>query len=180
MEFTITQDFPCALARLWTVFGQRRYPRQKYLALGATGLRLQRFNADSTRIEVALERDVALDARALPPWARPWAKPCQTLRHTSLWRRVGPARAEAELDVQPLGLPVRAHASGALEPLPGGGTRMTLRWRVRSPVPVLGRRLEQLFAAQLRAALEEDHRFTLDYLRRAAGQRQGARQPLAP
>jgi hypothetical protein len=180
MEFTITQDFPCTLARLWTVFGQRRYPRQKYLALGATGVRLQRFNATGACIEVALERDVVPDARALPPWARPWVKPCQTLRHTSLWRRITPARAEAELDIQPLGLPVRAHASGALDPLPGGGTRMTLRWRVRSPVPVLGHRLEQLFAGQLRAALEEDHRFTLGYLRQAANAGRGARRSPAP
>lgn len=173
MEFTIMQDFPCTLERLWKVFGQRGYPRQKYLALGATGVRLQRFSANRARIEVALERDVALDTRDLPAWARPWAQPRQTLRHSSLWRRVTPARAEAELDVQPLGLPVRAHASGALDPLPEGGTRMALRWRVSSPVPLLGGRLEALFAGQLRTALAQDHEFTLGYLRRAAAPGQG-------
>jgi hypothetical protein len=34
MEFTITQDFPAGLDRLWAVFGRPDYPRRKYRAFG--------------------------------------------------------------------------------------------------------------------------------------------------
>lgn len=42
MEFTLTQYFPAGLDRLWAAFGRADYPRLKYLALGATAVRLLR------------------------------------------------------------------------------------------------------------------------------------------
>ncbi|WP_372526836.1 DUF2505 domain-containing protein [Piscinibacter sp.] len=162
MEFSLTQDFPAGLDRLWAAFGQPDYPQRKYLALGATAVRVQRFHITARAIEVDLERDVLVDKSRLPLWTRMLVGNQQTLRHRTAWRRVGPSQVGAELDISPSGLPVSAHGVGTIiEPVPGT-TRMVLTWRVHS---MLGERVERLFVDQIRAALDDDHAFTLEYLR---------------
>ena len=158
MEFTLTQDFPAGLDRLWAVFGRPEYPQSKYLALGATAIRMQGFHATSRAIEVALERDMPVDRSRLPLWLHWLAGSQQTLQQRAAWRRLGPKQTTAELDVRAVGLPVQAHGNGTLvEPGPDA-TRMVLNWCVTS---TLGQRVEHLFADQVRAALEHDHAFTL-------------------
>ena len=164
MEFTITQDYPAGLDRLWAVFGRPDYPRRKYRALGATAVLVRRFHVTAQAIEVDLERDAPVDDSRLPSWTRLLVRGKQTLRHRTAWRRVGPTQAAAELDISPVGLPVHASGTGWLVEAANGTTRMELTWRVQS---VLGARVESLFAGQIRAALANDHAFTLQYLREA-------------
>jgi hypothetical protein len=165
MEFTLTQDFPAGLPSLWATFGNPDYPQRKYRALGATVVRVSRFRADARAIEVALERDVAVQRERLPVWARALVGRRQTLAHHSVWRRTGPKKASAELDIVPAGLPVWAHGVGSLDDGGHGVTRMVLTWQVESR---LGERIAKLFADQVRSALADDHAFTLAYLQEAA------------
>lgn len=164
MEFTLIQCFPAGLDRLWAAFGRPEYPQRKYRALGATRLRLHRFHVTAQAIEVELERDVAVDPSRVPAWLQTVIGPTQTLRQHTKWRRASPTQVMAELDISPVGLPVRAHGDGTIVETETGTTRMTLTWRVTSMVPVVGNRVERLFANQIRAALADDHRFTLQYL----------------
>lgn len=168
MEFSTRHDYPAGLDRLWAAFGQPDYPRQKYLALGARSVRLDRFEADEQAIEVELERVVPLDAAQLPAWARRLLGREQALRQHSAWHRVSPDRVEARLEIVPAGLPVQARGIGAIVEQPAGTSRMALDWRVDSSLPVLGARVERLFAQQVRSALDEDHGFTVVYLRQSA------------
>jgi hypothetical protein len=163
MEFTLTQDFPAGLDRLWAAFGRAEYPRLKYLALGATAVRLHRFSATAQAIDVELERVMPVDPSRLPRWSRAFVGSEQTLRHHTVWRRIGPAQATAELDISPTGLPVRAQGTATIVESGPESTRMLLTWRVQSRVPVIGGRVERLFADQVRNALEADHAFTLQY-----------------
>jgi hypothetical protein len=168
MEFSLTQDFPAALQRLWHALAQPDYPERKYRALGALDVRIERFDATPQTIEVALERDLPVDRDRLPPWARPFVGRTQTLRHTSRWRRLRDDEAQAELEIAPVGLPVHAHGRGSVNGTSANATRLTLHWQVESSVPVLRDRVERLFADQVRAAMEEDHAFTVHYLQRHA------------
>ena len=164
MEFTLTQHFPTGLDRLWAVFGRPEYPERKYDALGATALRLHRFHVTAQAIEVELERDMPVDPSRLPPWMLKMIGRHQTLRQRTAWKRVSPTQVSAELDVSPIGLPVRAHGVGTIVETAPGTTRMALTWRVTSMLPLMGAKVERLFADQLRTALEDDHAFTLRYL----------------
>lgn len=164
MKFSLVQEFPASLERLWSAFGQPDYPLQKYRALGSTGIRLLRFVATAELIEVELEREAPVAGDAVPGWARGFMRPTQTMRHRTRWRRVGPTQAEAELDIAPLGQPVAAHGIGSIAELGPGLTRMTLSFVVSSRLPVLGARVARLYAEQIRAALEADHAYTLRYL----------------
>ncbi len=177
MEFATTQDYPAGLDRLWAVFGHPEYPQAKYLALGATAVRLRRFEASAQCIEVDLERDVPLAKSRLPGWARKLLGREQTLRHCTRWRRIGATQIAAELDIAPSGLPVRAHGAGTLVEVAPGTTRMALVWHVDSSLPLMHAGVERLFADQVRAALEDDHRFTVGYLQGAGKRRhRGARK----
>jgi hypothetical protein len=167
MEFESTHDFPAGLDRLWAALGQEDYPQRKYPALGATAVRIARFSATPQAIDVELERDLPVDAPALPSWARAWVGGQQTLRQRSAWRRAGPTRAAVELHIAPVGLPVRAAGQGTIEEISPGLTRMAMTWRVESGWPVIAAAIERLFAGQVRSSLDADHAFTLRYL--AAG-----------
>jgi hypothetical protein len=164
IELNLTQDFPAGLDRLWAAFGQEDYPRQKYLTLGATVVRVDRLSATAQAIDVELERDVPVDPRRLPSWARVLIGHQQTVRHCSAWRRSGPTRATVELDVSPVGLPVRAHGLRMIAETSPDTTRMVLTWRVESKLPVIGHKVERLFADLIRTSLDADYAFTLKYL----------------
>ena len=142
MEFTLTQDFLAGLDCLWAAFGRADYPRLKYVALGATAVRLHRFNATAQVIDIELE-------------------PVCVFRR-SVTDRFG--SVTAELDIWPTGLPVRAQGTAAIVESGSESTRLPLTWRVQSGVPVIGDKVERLFADQVRNALEADHAFTLQYL----------------
>jgi hypothetical protein len=119
---------------------------------------MRHFDATAQVIQVELERDVTIDTSRLPPWARWLARSKQTLRHRTVWPRIGPAQVAVELDSALIGLPVHAHGIGTIvEPAPGP-TRRVLAGRVE---PMLGRRVERRLADQIRAALDDDHAFTL-------------------
>lgn len=166
LGFVRCDDFEAALARLWAVFGDPAYPLAKYRALGASSVRLERFDVSPTAIAVELERVVPVDRARLPVWCRPLVGARQTLRHRSEWRRVAPATVSASLEIAPHGLPVRAEGHGTITELDGAHSRMEVRWQVTSALPALGGRVEQLFADQLRDALAADHDFTAGYLER--------------
>lgn len=165
MEFTLTQDFPAGLDRLWAAFGQADYPRQKYLALGATAVRLRRCSSTVRTIDIELERDMPIDPSRLPRWARALIGHQQTLRHHTRWQRIGPMKATAELDISPIGLPVHARGLATIVESGPESTRLLLTWRVESSVPVIGDKVERIFSDQVRIALEADHAFTLHYLK---------------
>jgi len=165
MEFTTCQDFPAGLDCLWAAFGHSEYPRQKYLALGATAVRLHRFEATPQSIEVDLERVVPVAKSRLPAWAQKLFGGAQTLRHRTAWRRIGAKQVAAELDIVPIGLPVRAHGVGTIVELTSGNTRMAVTWHIESTLPLMRDRVERLFAEHVQAALDDDHGFTVRYLR---------------
>lgn len=80
-----------------------------------------------------------------------------------------PSRIVATLEITPVGQPVRADGAATVDEVAPQHAVMTVRWRVHSSLPLLGPRIERLFAQQLRAALEADHAFTLRCLAAQAG-----------
>jgi hypothetical protein len=59
---------------------------------------------------------------------------------------------------------VRARGVGTIVEIAPELTRMNLTWQVKSIVPVIGDKIERLFADQVRTALDADHAYTLQYL----------------
>jgi hypothetical protein len=169
MQFDLTQDFPVGLERLWTVLGSADYVEQKYRSLGSTSLRILKFSAAAKLIEVELDRRAPVARDKLPVWARaiPGKEQAKMHQHTR-WRRTDPARVDAEVDISALGVPVSARGTGMVVESSPGRSRMSLHFDVKSTLPVLKESVTQVFAQQVKLALQADHAFTLDYLRGSA------------
>jgi hypothetical protein len=60
---------------------------------------------------------------------------------------------------------VQAHALGTIIETSAGASRMVLTWRVSSDLPLVGARVERLFAELIRTSLDADHAFSLRYLK---------------
>lgn len=167
-SFTVEQEFPVGLDRLWTAVGRADYVREKYRALGATEVRLRRFTATAGRIDVDLERDLPV-ALPLPPGAGAPGASLRTLRHRSTWRRDAPDHARVDIEITPLGLPVDARGDGALHQTAPDRCRLELHWRTVAgeSLGLLRGLAAAIFARRVREALAEDHAFTLAWLSRA-------------
>lgn len=164
MKFSLSQDFPAGLDRLWAVFGRPDYPEKKYRSLGSSDIRVLHFRVEAEVIEVELERTTPVAWQAIPVWARAFLSRRQVMRHRTRWQRVSPTWVEAILDIAPVGRRVSAHGTGSIVQLTPERTRMTLRFTVDSAIPVLGAKVARLYARQIREALRADHAFTLRYL----------------
>ena len=69
------------------------------------------------------------------------------------------------MQILPLGAPVRAQGRGLVIELPDNSTQMKLSVAVHCDVPAVGSKVAQIFANQMIRALDQDHDFTLRYLR---------------
>lgn len=164
IAFALEHDYPAALGALWLALGRREYVDGKYHALDGVPPRILRLHADAATIDVELERTRAVVPSALPAWARRFATRAQVLHQRSRWRRLGPRRADVQLDVEPSRLPLRARCRGEAVEQGPGCTRLAWHVRVRCDVPLVGAAAARLFARELRGALDADHAFTLDHL----------------
>ncbi|GAA4401882.1 DUF2505 family protein [Quisquiliibacterium transsilvanicum] len=172
-RFRVTQSYPAGIGQLWAVLGTRDYVEHKYRALGSRALRILRFDADETRIEVELERSAPVAAEGLPRWAGVVAGRWQTMRHRSRWQRVDVARVDAWLDIRMAALPVFATGVGRLVERSPASSRLTLEFQAGCGLPVVGREVARLFAGQVQRGLAEDFAFTVDHLEASRGRSQG-------
>jgi hypothetical protein len=171
MEFDLVQEFPVGLDRLWCALGRAEYVEGKYRSLGSTSLRILRLDADATSIEVELEREAPVAVVELPVWARAFAPARQRMRHRTRWRRAGPHRIDAELDIRAVGEHVAATGRGSVIELSPTRSRMSLRFDVTCTSRAFKSRVETVFARQVQHALRVDHAYTLDHLRAGSRRR---------
>jgi hypothetical protein len=164
MKVIVDQDFPATPDRLWAAFSDPDYPRAKYVALGAIDVDVRRFSATETLIEVELSRRIPVDTQKIPAFARKLVGTEQTMVHETRWRRVGPSEVLADLTITAVGRPVRMGGSARLGGRGDGASRLRFEIDVTSDVPLIGGKVEALFASQVEAALAADHGFTLGYL----------------
>ena len=165
MEFDLTQEFPVGLDRLWQALGRLDYVEQKYRSLDARAPRVLKFSADAQAIEVELEREARVAQDQLPLWAQAFTGTRQAMRQRTVWRRVGRRRVEAGFDIAALGRPVSARGTGSVVQLSATHSRMNLHFDAVSTSRVWRSGVADMFARQVRHALDADHAFTLGYLR---------------
>lgn len=164
MRFSLQQDFPFGIDALWPVYGAPAYLEAKYKALGAHSLRIQVAETTDEEIRVVLERTIAPDLRGVPDWARKMLGAEYVMRHENHCRRTGTA-AQVHLRITPAGAPVTIEARGQLGDR-GERAHLALEFQVECSIPLVGKKVAELFAAKIREALAEDYDFTRDYVGR--------------
>ena len=168
MKFNLSQDFPVSLDVLWPVYGNSDYLVAKYTALGAHTIRIIESLTDEKAIAVVLERSIAPDLRNVPDWARKLVARDYVMHHENRCQRRSPQEAVVSLRIKPLGSPVDISARGTLAETGRSHTRLELEFEVQCSIPIVGKKVAEIFAAKIREALREDHDFTLDYIAKLA------------
>lgn len=165
MKFSLAQDFPVGLDVLWPVYGAPAYLEAKYRALGAHRIDIKEAVTDAQSISVLLERTIAPDLKGVPDWARKLVGRDYVMRHENRCRRLSPQTSSVHLSITPLGSPVSINARGSLNEAAAGQCRLALEFDVECSLPIVGKKVAELFAGKIREALQEDHDFTLEYIR---------------
>lgn len=171
VNFRLEQLYPADLRLLWAALGRREYVESKYRSLGSTDLHILEFNVNEHSINVVLERRIRISGETMPAWARVVFAGSHVLHHHTRWTRVDPRKVEVELEIWPLGVPVRAQGSGSVSELSEDTTQLNLDFAVKCGIPAVGPKVAQIFANQMKRALDQDHRFTVSYLRQSRTRR---------
>jgi hypothetical protein len=165
VKFSLAQDFPVGLDELWAVYGSPPYLEAKYTALGALAVVIREAYTDASAIRVMLERTIATDLKGVPDWARKLVGRDYVMRHENRCQRRSAQNADVSLSITPLGSPVEISARGSLDEVAPGQTRLALEFDVVCSLPIVGKKVAEIFAGKIREALQEDHDFTLEYIR---------------
>lgn len=168
MKFNLAQDFPVGLDVLWPVYGAPPYLDAKYRSLGAHRIDIKEAVTDEQAIFVVLERTIAPDLKGVPEWARKLVGRDYVMRHENRCRRLSPQTSAVNLSITPMGSPVTIKAVGSLNEVSAGRCRLALEFDVECSLPLIGKKVAELFAGKIREALQEDHDFTLGYIRQHA------------
>lgn len=164
VKFSLAQDYPVGLDVLWPVYGDPPYLDAKYRALGAHRIDIKEAVTDEQAIFVLLERTIAPDLQGVPDWARKLVGRDYVMRHESRCRRLSPQTSAVTLAITPVGSPVTITAQGSFNEISPGNTRLALEFEVKCTLPVVGKKVAELFGGKIREALQEDHDFTLTYI----------------
>lgn len=168
VKFSLSQDFPVGLDVLWPVYGNPAYLQAKYRALGAHRVEIREAHTDASDIRVLLERTIAPDLQNVPDWARKMVSRDYVMRHENRCHRLSPQASDVSLRITPIGSPVDINARGSLNEVSPGNTRLALEFEVKCNIPIVGKKVAEIFAGKIREALAEDHDFTLGYIKEHA------------
>ena len=107
----------------------------------------------------------------LPRWAPGVIQPRNTITQTQLWQQPtydGSRRYDVHVEVG--GVPVTIDGEGVLTGIHYTTTRYDIRLDIHSAMPVLGRRVERLVAAQFETTIDGEHEFRMLWLGRRGQQ----------
>jgi hypothetical protein len=165
VKFNLSHDFPVGLTALWSIYGNPNYLAAKYKALGSSDLRILQAITDEQRICVVLERTITPDLKGVPDWARRLVVRDYIMRHENHCLRQGDALSRVNLRIIPVGAPVSISAAGSLSDVAADRSRLALDFDVTCTLPLVGKKVAEIFARKVHDALAEDHDFTVSYMR---------------
>lgn len=166
MKFYVEHTFPFAIDDLWPVYGEPNYLAAKYKALGSSGLNIHESYTDAENIRVILERTITPDLHSIPDWVRKKLSRDYVMRHENRCQRISPERADFQLRIIPAGAPVSILGKGSMLQN-NKETFFKAEFDVECSIPLVGKKVAEVFAGKVREALSEDWAFTCNYVKNA-------------
>lgn len=151
----IEYHFKAGAERVFGLLSNADFLVQRSLALGELAADCT-VEDDDEQVVVTLTREVE---RGVPAFLSPLLQSQQTLEIVERWSVRGAARSGRAL-LSLRGQPVTVESELQLRPEAAGGCIYSVRFMVRAPIPLLGRRVESFFLGQIEASTRAE----LDYL----------------
>ena len=159
MKYQDTIDYPVSADALLNYFTVPEFFVHKYREQGATNIRVEAHHHEGSDFAVTISRDVPVEV-PVPAFARGIVPDTITLVQTDRWDT---GTRTGQLEIRFKGLPVTLTAAMHLQDT-AAGARETLDFDIRVAVPLLGRKLEELLASDLRLKFRRDTAATLDII----------------
>jgi hypothetical protein len=122
----------------------------------------------ATRDDVRLKVRQVVRASSVPPLARTLVGSDLTIHRSEVWRREAKGRYAGEVAAEVPGMPCSITGSQWLRDVADttSGSEFVVLGSVRVGIPLLGAKMESLFADEVGTLLSEEDRFTADWLSR--------------
>lgn len=144
-------------------FGDRAYFEDKYRALEASEFEVLEHEADDKRFRIKMKITMPSSA-PVPGFAKKFLGENQTIIQEDTWDL---AAKTGQLKVEIKGTPIRAEAKMKLEDADGGAVNR-LAWTVTCSVPLVGKKVEEIVATDIRNKGANDARATNEVLTKYA------------
>ena len=151
MQFTDKHSFDKPAATVLKMFSDKAYFERKYKELGFKGVTVLEHTADAKKFRIKV-RYLAPNSAPLPDFAKKFLGETNEITQSDTWdleKKTG--RIEAEIK----GVPVKISADMKLAD-EGAGSANTLKWSLSCGIPLLGGKIEQLTADDIRAKAGND------------------------
>lgn len=160
MKYQDSIHYPVPVARLLPFFMDPDFLVRKYVAQGATGVRVLHTGVTGSRSTITVSREVPVEV-PIPSFARDQVASRITLVQTDSWDS---ATRHGRIEIEFKGMPVRITCESTLEDGVEGAVER-LAFDIRVNVPLLGGKLEELLARDMRLKLQRDTDVTFELIR---------------
>ena len=146
MQFNDKHTFDKPAATVLKMFSDKAYFERKYKELGYGNIEVLEHKADAKKFRIKV-RYSAPNSAPLPDFAKKFLGETNTVVQSDTWdleKRTG--RLEAEIK----GVPVKVAADMKLAD-EGAGSTNTLKWNLSCGIPLIGGKLEQVVAGDIKA-----------------------------
>ncbi|MDR3414877.1 MAG: DUF2505 domain-containing protein [Nevskia sp.] len=150
-SFEERQEFDQPRDKVLRMFSDRGYFERKYAAVGGWDIQVLQHETDGRRfrIKCSYHRRPGGD---VPAFARKFIGDSVLVTQEDVWN-LDTATGRLEIDVR--NLPMRIGADMRLVERPGGCANV-LQWKLHCPMPLIGGKLEQALAEEMRERAVED------------------------
>lgn len=159
MKYHDTIRYPVPAEALFRFFTDPDFFVRKYMAQGATNVRVTRAETAGSRSTITVSRDVPVEV-PIPSFARSMVPSHITLVQTDSWDS---ATRKGNLQIEFKGMPVRVNCDMTLQDRDGKAVE-DLAFDIRVSVPLLGGKLEALLAQDLRLKFQRDTEESLNII----------------
>lgn len=164
MKYHDTIRYPFPVDALFPFFTDPDFFVRKYLALGATNVKVIHAEPKGSQSSITVTRDVPVEV-PIPSFARSLVPSHITLIQTDAWDT---ATRRGSLQIEFKGMPVHMKCDITLADQAGGAVE-ELDFDIRVNIPLVGGKLEALLAQDLRLKFQRDADVTLDIMKGHAG-----------
>lgn len=160
MKYHDTINYPVPADELFRFFTASEFFVRKYVAQGATNVRVTHAEINGSRSTITVSRDVPVEV-PIPSFARALVPSHITLVQTDAW---DVATQKGTLQIEFKGMPVRVNCEMTLKDSAGSAVE-ELAFDIRVSVPLLGSKLEALLAQDLRLKFLRDTEVSLGIIK---------------
>ncbi len=164
MKYRETIDYPIPCAEVFRHFGSAEFFVAKYEQQGARHITVDAAEFNAERFSVTISRHVPVEVD-IPAFARSRVPDHITLVQTDAWDL---RTQRGTLDIRFLHLPVHVTCALAMSDI-AGRAKETLDFDLRVNVPLIGGKLEEILARDLRLKFRKDTEVSLRLMRSGQG-----------